>query len=484
MIAHYMSGDRNTLASALALSKNLLVLVVGPKDLSTEELFNYFQSKIGKRALLMITASRQDAEMTLGLTKRPELHLIELRKIAATLNLGDGIVNFHAPSYATTQVGAEFPRGHGRARPALIDFWSMKKDEPRFAEFLQELGFKHNQNYAFLWCKKGSLKGEKAHHYTDPQSWHLLAQGIALGHTFIPVFTGDDIGLHSEPSLTRFWKTWERMYGEPMTRDQQLAMWAFIVKVMGQNCCAIGMRSGMLEVPALLGIRTLYLEEVENEQRTRMAKWLGLVDTWFRGVMFRPLGTMQNVYWTGLMVEHNSYPGVRGTLGKTAARMKWEATSETRFLVCMALRHVRRKSPQAYGVARDLVLEFLGYDVAKDDGDMLAEQAAIGTIVGWVHREPLNGLTGEALAKQVIEAVIPLAIEGCVAPVEKKVSKAPSPEELEQLRQKKAEAKAKKQLDPPSGNGGSQGGSGRGSPPTQMKRIAHPPPPTKFGPQH
>jgi hypothetical protein len=58
------------------------------------------------------------------------------------------------------------------------------------------------------------------------------------------------------------------------------------------------MRSGMIEVPALLGIRTLFLEEKHNGQAARMEKWLnGTVPGFDRQVVNVPAGIKQQVYW-------------------------------------------------------------------------------------------------------------------------------------------------------------------------------------------
>lgn len=475
MIAYYMSGDRYTLASALALSPETQVVVVGPKT-DSGALFGYFEEKVGKdRTLKLETETRAETEEILKLSKTPKNNVAKLAEIAQKLKLDNVTVHFHPPSFATIMVANEYSNHrNGGARNELVKFWHMEKSEARFSEFLQILGFDFNKKYAFLWCKKGSIKDEKAHHYTDQTSWALLAAAINRSNDMIAVFTGEDIGLSSKPSMIRFWVTWQSMYNEAMSLGQQLALWTFIAKKLGRNCCAIGMRSGMLEVPALLGIRTLYLEEVENDQRTRMAKWLGKVDTWFRGVMFRPLGTMQNVYWAERMVKYDSYPKVRAKLNKTPTQMKSEVTSQTRLLVCAALRHVRRHDMNAYNAARELVLEYLGYDVALDDAGALAIQAAVMTIASWALGTPSSHLGGEALADEMIKELIPLAIEGGRKQESSRPIYKPSAAEVDRLRKLKAEAELKQasSTQPP------------GDPAAQMmKRVSHMPPPTKFGPR-
>jgi hypothetical protein len=56
----------------------------------------------------------------------------------------------------------------------------------------------------------------------------------------------------------------------------QLALFAYLVR-NNYNFMNIGMRSGALEGPALLGARTVYLEEIYNLQEGRMEQWQGPV---------------------------------------------------------------------------------------------------------------------------------------------------------------------------------------------------------------
>jgi hypothetical protein len=442
-----MSGDRNAVLSALALSQNNVVVVVGPKNTRTSEMYRYFASKVGSRAMVLATETRDEAERIVNLAKRPDVNKDALKEIKNKLPLS-GKVHFHSPSFATQVVANAFSQKALATRNTLSSFWSNSSYDNFFAHFLKTNGFQPEKRYAFLWCKKGSIHDEKAHHYTDRRSWAMLAANIASNSNFFPVFTGEDIGLYTWPNLTEFWKTWEATYGRPMTRDIQLRLWAYIAQKMGSNCCAIGMRSGMMEVPALLGIKTLYLEEVENAQSTRMATWLAKVDTWYRGLLFQPLGAMQTVYWTRLMVEYRSYPSVLKKLQTTAEAMAYHATLEARVCVSIALTYIRRKAAvdnsimKYYDATKNLVLAYLGYDIDRPETAMV--QLAINTIVEWVNaKSPVYG-TGQDLARGVIELGIPLAIEGGIPTRRERTSKKPSDEELQRLKQKKAEAKLKK----------------------------------------
>jgi hypothetical protein len=63
------------------------------------------------------------------------------------------------------------------------------------------------------------------------------------------------------------------------TRIAQLRMFEYMRK-SGIDLLSIGMRSGAMEGPALLGIPTIYIEETGNKQHERMEKWLGKVPGW------------------------------------------------------------------------------------------------------------------------------------------------------------------------------------------------------------
>jgi hypothetical protein len=53
----------------------------------------------------------------------------------------------------------------------------------------------------------------------------------------------------------------------------------------------------MIEVPALVGIRTLFLEEKFNQQAKRMEQWIGKVPGFERQIVEVPPGIAQGLYW-------------------------------------------------------------------------------------------------------------------------------------------------------------------------------------------
>jgi hypothetical protein len=150
---------------------------------------------------------------------------------------------------------------------------------------------------------------EKAHHFTSILTWRLLVDRISSETSVIPVTMGDPIGLRTTPTLVEFWndEAWKAIFQNVQGLDKrsaQLGMWCYLAETF-PGLSIIGMRSGMLEVPALLGIRTMYLEEKHNDQANRMAGWLERdgkkgkegVPGFTRLEVNRPPGIAQQKYW-------------------------------------------------------------------------------------------------------------------------------------------------------------------------------------------
>src|SRR5262249_39806033 len=98
-----------------------------------------------------------------------------------------------------------------------------------------------------------------------------------------PVLVGDRPGKDITADTINMIKFWDE---EPFktfkgldTRIAQLRMFEYM-RGAGIDLLSIGMRSGAMEGPALLGIPTIYIEEIGNQQHERMEKWLGKVPGW------------------------------------------------------------------------------------------------------------------------------------------------------------------------------------------------------------
>ncbi|MCD0452994.1 hypothetical protein LO762_27995 [Actinocorallia sp. API 0066] len=147
--------------------------------------------------------------------------------------------------------------------------------------------FTKQNAYAFLWFRRSGAAGG-AHPELDTSvkaTTDLIAtiREKGLIENAKIVIVGD--GGHKlekvvDVDLTEFWNDKESPF---ITGDRrmQLALFAYLVKA-GYNFMNIGMRSGALEGPALLGARTVYLEEIYNLQEGRMEQWQGPVPGYHR----------------------------------------------------------------------------------------------------------------------------------------------------------------------------------------------------------
>lgn len=452
MIAYYMSGDRNTAASAMSLDANLCVCIYGPAgDPRRAELAQFFAAKFRPTArrtrvcVLDVVDRPATEELSKAVKRRSDpvagrlLMEAQVPAIAAQLRGFNAPFTLTPPSTGTSMVADRFGKS-GAARTQLIAFWGMPGLAGQFDAFLTHCGFRPDGRYVFLWCKTGAMTAEKAHHYTDPDTWQALALGLSR-NGWIPVAVGDDIGLRTEVSLTGFWNIWRERFDERMERDVQLAFWVHVAQRYGPACCGIGMRSGMVEVPALVGIRTLYLEEAENDQQTRMAAWLGKVDTWFRGVLPVPPGLPQQGYYLrnimahpqghALSVRHQGrdlaglvatmendvkdllrlciYTVLRNARGGADTPATASASSSSSSSTVVAQPEVIRARARADAlVVAELVFGYVDLDIR--DARRMMETVSVDRIVRWVV-DPVRAQTDLANYQRTVEEVFKT---GCV----------------------------------------------------------------------
>ncbi|MBB5064020.1 hypothetical protein [Granulicella mallensis] len=324
--ATYMSGDRNGIASALRLDKTLgVVILTEPGALqSGDVLKNFYASVAGPDRVTSVAVPSVPGKDARG-------SLTEAYKAATgspawlKKEIGSRKVKVQSATFGTKVIANAFGEmGPGRvvvpnsanaiaARGQLQTLWRLGSTS---AELEEKVGtwlekkkrFNPNNRYVFLFAKQGDRSAEKAHHFTSILTWNLLKdrldqhyQDKSNNYRIIPVAAGDRIGLRTDPDLAEFWNDpeWkEILKGTAIdARSAQLGLWCYFA-MLYPNVSIIGMRSGMIEVPALVGIRTLFLEEAFNAQAARMEKWLGGVVPGFdRSVVDVPPGIAQGLYW-------------------------------------------------------------------------------------------------------------------------------------------------------------------------------------------
>jgi hypothetical protein len=149
-------------------------------------------------------------------------------------------------------------------------------------EFYLEQGFRSDDTYALLWTRTSGRTSAAAPHLdTNPT---MLAQMmvsirrrdphrklVVIGDPVeIPGRIGNEIVPHRDLDLTQYWNrdSW------PAEKSDMAAQTFFLALVQSHHpkTISVGTNSGILELPHLLGMRTLYLENKADHPRKGM-RW-------------------------------------------------------------------------------------------------------------------------------------------------------------------------------------------------------------------
>jgi hypothetical protein len=324
----YQSGDRYTVASALRLNPKLGVLILAHtnKQDAAIELKSMYDKAAGERRVEIAYLGRA-SDRAEQIKRVPQSEYSKVKKLINELIeaiyrkevdkswreswrgrwplcLRNGIeagINLQIATYGTKVVAEQFGADPGRSRSTLRQHFKASNDkESALQKWLEGRGFKFGKTkakYVLLWAKRGQQKAEKAHHFTSYVAQSRIAHEIRSNTDYTPVAAGDKLFLDTRPSLAQFWddRSWKELFPTAGRTEQQ-----HVYEFLARNCdvLSIGTRSGALELPALLGIRTLYLEEVANEQAERMERWIGKVPGFSRLIVDAPPGLFQKKYWT------------------------------------------------------------------------------------------------------------------------------------------------------------------------------------------
>lgn len=302
--ADYMSGDRFTIASALKIDSKLGVIILAAQGDTSEAnkmAKLYKQAGNGDNRVLIneVPCRSRSDNARFSAVRRAYKAATDPRKPRWLLGLVARGVRLQSATFGTKAVAQAFHSNAKNSRNTLRTHWTVA-EEDQVGEWLGNKGFRTESGYVFLWVKEGQRTAEKSHHFTSILTWRILKERIQRETGAIPVAVGDDIGIVTTPSLVKFWENpdWKKIFATSTIppRAQQLGLWSFIAKNYGV-VMNIGMRSGAIEVPALMGIHTLYLEEKENQQAKRMAQWINNVPTYERQIVDAPPGIKQQVAW-------------------------------------------------------------------------------------------------------------------------------------------------------------------------------------------
>lgn len=316
----YQSGDRYGIASAIVAARDLgvriLVLIAhapGSTD-AADELAGFYRTSAGGDAgvadLLPVNAP--------AVFYRTFRTLHPRDKRIKTATYGTEFIKM-ASNFVKGQ--EDITAGARKIQSVLVANWrgkaEAKEKDLALLEWLAgSIGLVPGR-YAFLWVKTGAMSAEKSHHFTNPTAWRKLVDRVRDETKRVPVLVGEDIGFRTDPHLGAFWK--HEKYPAAVKaegRIGQLRLFSLLAASHDYDVVNVGMRSGAIEGPALVGLPTIYLEESGNPQSERMEKWLRALPNYFRVIIDRPPGGAHLRAW------------IRDTLDDARRRLRDPSTSE------------------------------------------------------------------------------------------------------------------------------------------------------------
>lgn len=351
MQAGYMSGDMFGIGAALTLDPTLRVLILEEGD---DQFKGVREEQSALYEAFYTTALKQagvKAEEIPNRIKRVKVNDTNtaykyftgghLKKPYTGPKWDELGFKGHYPEkagYATTVVGNSYKSKTEASQAAVRNAFTGDKKGPtdeQLKEFVASKGFQVGKKYALLWIRlsaKEKSGGAHAELDTSIEGVRQLKKMLKLtGRT--PVLVGDRPRKDITADTINMIKFWEE---EPFktfrgldTRIAQLRMFEYM-RGAGIDLLSIGMRSGAMEGPALLGIPTMYIEETGNKQAGRMEKWKGKVPGWSQ----LKVGTLPTRTGKRYQKEGSYVPGrdkaVRDAINEVASAMdvEWgEATN-------------------------------------------------------------------------------------------------------------------------------------------------------------
>ncbi len=296
--AAYMSGDMFGICAALTLDPTLRVVILEEED---DKFKGVREEQSALYESFYTTALKQSGVKDEDLPKRIKRVKVKDTQAVYKELTGDGgpgtkwatlrIAAGDEPrsaGFATTVVGNKYEAKPGASQAAVRNAFTgadLGPSDEQLAEFVTKKGFESGKKYALLWIRLSAKeKSGGAHAELDTSIQGVRQLKELLKHTGRrPVLVGDRPGKDITADTIDMIKFWDeepfKAFKGLSTRIAQLRMFEYMRK-SGIDLLSIGMRSGAMEGPALLGIPTMYIEELGNKQHERMEKWKGKVPGW------------------------------------------------------------------------------------------------------------------------------------------------------------------------------------------------------------
>jgi hypothetical protein len=304
--AGYMSGDMFGIAAAMVVSPGTGVVILketDPEFADREEqsaLFKaFYETTLRGHGLGAPAIAKRVKTVNVEDTRTVYKDLTDDKKkkhdrvYDAGVRLSAGLAEsdkFIRPGQATTRVGEAYERNQATATTSMRTAWrgtGVGPSEDQIRGFLTAKKIVRGKKYALLWVRlsaKNKIGGAHPELDTSIQGVRDLKIAAVERLRREPVIIGDNPGdanlLTGAIDLVEFWKQGVfATFSGLNSRLAQLRLFEYLAR-NGYDLISIGMRSGAMEAPALLGIPTTYIEERGNKQAVRMQKWIGKVPGW------------------------------------------------------------------------------------------------------------------------------------------------------------------------------------------------------------
>ena len=328
----YMSGDQFAVGGALAkeTTARLILVYQNDEEAATKRLVAFYVGSCkltADRLLLLTVADSKKAYFEIDKwahkpnwrLKPDTLKFLAPIPKSRRMTVGGATTTMAASVLDTTKTGVR--ASWENVNPNENAYWAMRIDE-----FLGRRGIHRGRHYVIVWIRFSGKAGG-AHAELD-DSWTGLAQVVheLLKNNEINIIV---VG---KPRDNKDIKTKIQKHSPEDANNARLNLWGEYWKmeskeliegkedVMGTNRAAeygiflrmldkswgcklvhLGMRSGAMDAAALLGMKTLFIENAENKQIKRTTKWTGGGNT---NPLYQRVPVQQMPTWTARTMIH------------------------------------------------------------------------------------------------------------------------------------------------------------------------------------
>ncbi|WP_157231999.1 hypothetical protein [Hyalangium minutum] len=394
-----MSGDMFGVAAAMILDPSVSVIILRGTDRAyldvmddqTERLTAFYKEVLGdvefaKRVAVGTIANPQTyiKGITLEGGKMDPSKAASIRRLFSSMKTTDTVV-LQRIGTATAIVSANFNWGK------ITDKFLRDNLQGNIRVFLEGARFKALLNSEspriFLWVRINKRKPKATAHLeldTSVEGLRQITRRIVEENAvrkaagipeWIIALTGDSIDLNALKNkvlkdhcvnMMEFWNApgWNKAWG----RCGQLTAFAYLY---GRNAKMVnlGMRSGGLEGPALIGIPTIYMEETDNPQQDRMKKWVGPVRLHQGDSSYHRLALSTLPTRTGQAIKASVGSNDPSAIAKVLDETTTEAAGTNRDRLAAARAEYHRTGKTSYGEFFSIYLQLAGDLWEKLDED-------------------------------------------------------------------------------------------------------------------